>query len=245
MHRFFCPNQDLSSPVVDLTDPGELHHLKNVLRLKSGSPVRLFDGKGKEATGKILMARQNLVRVEIDNVLTEQQGGGPLVILACAIPKKSKFETIIEKCTELGVSEIIPLITERTEAALTESQKLKKLARYRTVALNAAKQSQRKVIPVINPVTPFKEFLKKLSRNEATFIPCLTGNNKSLADVFKKLTAPPEVTFLIGPEGDFTQKEVHAAKEAGCRPVSLGSTVLKVDTAAITVVAATHLFFHR
>ena len=163
------------------------------------------------------------------------------VILACAIPKKAKFEFIVEKCTELGVDEIIPMCTKRTEFRGDDERVGKKANRYKTVAVNAAKQSKRSTIPTIHPVTKFDEVLSNFPPNTVSFIPCLIPDAKNLIETFKINTETQNVIFFIGPEGDFTPDEIAKAIKAGCVPVSLGATVLKVDTASICVVALTNL----
>jgi len=202
----------------------------------------VFNGEGEEASGTIARLDKSQVEINIIDVSKSPADRGPVIVLACAIPKKAKFEFIIEKATELGVAEIIPLITERTEVRLNREAATHKLARYRTVAVNAAKQSQRATVPVIHPVVSFQKFIGSLTAGDKIFIPWLSGERKAITDVLvsaDRETASPsrKMIFCVGPEGDFTPAEVKAAVEAGAVPLSLGETVLKVDTAAITVVA--------
>ena len=137
MHRFYCPKTDLTSSTVSIFDPNEIHHLKNVLRLKKDSLIKLFNNDG-EGEYKILSLTVKEVRAEKLSFNKNIPSSSPEIILACAIPKKSKFETIIEKTTELGVSEIIPLQTERTIVQLKGERLDKKTLRYETVAINAS-----------------------------------------------------------------------------------------------------------
>lgn len=242
--RFFVNSSDFKIAILELKDPQEIHHLRNVLRLKVNDVVILFNGQGEEGVGRILSLEKDNIKIHIEKVTSEPRNK-PVLILACAVPKKSKFETIIEKCTELGVDEIIPLKTQRTIISFKPEELSRKTSRYQNVAINAAKQSQRKTVPAIHPVTKFNDFLKNIEAGSYAFIPCLKENNPHVFDSFKKITAPEKIIFLIGPEGDFTPEEVEEAQKAGCLPVSLGKTVLKVDTAAITVVACANLFFRK
>ena len=121
MHRFYCPNTDFSPQKITISNPGEIHHLKNVLRMKQGDQVSLFNGQGDEVTGVIENMNALQVQVQITQ-RHEKKCSAVSIILACAVPKKSKFETIIEKCTELGVDEIIPMRTARTEVILKEER---------------------------------------------------------------------------------------------------------------------------
>lgn len=244
MHRFFSPNLTATTHALEITDSREIHHLKNVLRLKKDNVITIFNGKGAEGQAIIQLVSESCIKLHLDAISVEAPKKF-LIILACAIPKKAKFETIIEKCTELGVDEIIPIKTQRTEFALSIERMAKKNARYQTVAINAAKQSKRKTVPVIHPITDFKKALETFSGVETlSFIPCLTGNRVSLPQAFQKLSTPAQkIIIFIGPEGDFTPEEVKTAVQSGCVPVSLGETVLKVDTAAISAISFAKLFY--
>lgn len=245
MHRFFCPNADFHDPSVEITDAKELHHLKNVLRLKKGAAVTLFNGSGEETRGTITAIEENAVQVRIaGREMTSPQKPPFTVTLACAIPKKAKFETILEKSTELGVDEIVPLYTQRTEVIFKTPDVSKKMARYRTIIVNAAKQSQRRSLPELHPPVKFKDYLSRIDPKSTVMIPCLLPPRKKIGDVLKELGTPPQkLIFLIGPEGDFTPEEVELTVGKGGIPVSLGPTVLKVDTAAIAVLACVNLMF--
>lgn len=242
MHRFYCPESNLQDRKVVITDPKELHHLRNVLRLKKGDTLMIFNNQGEEATGRVDTLQPAKATVVIESVRKES-ADLPVMLLACAVPKKSKFEWIIEKATELGVDEIIPLQTKRTEIDLKGDRLAKKIVRYQDVAVNAAKQSGRLRVPVIHPVTDLAMVLKFFPEGTTVFIPSLSGERKNILEAFKAVPSPSRVAFLIGPEGDFTPQEYDLARARGCVAVSLGETVLKVETAAITAVACASLFY--
>lgn len=237
MHRFYCPALNDEDPIVRIHDKKEIHHCKDVLRLKPGDTIDLFNGKGREATGTIISLTKKEASIEIDSYQVSQ-GGKITVILACAIPRRAKFETIIEKTTELGIDEIIPLVTHRTEFSVGEDKLQRKNLRYQTVAINAVKQTRRKTIPLIYPITPLKEVLKAIEKNDLALLLCLSGQRKKLKEVLLRNDVKVRrIIYLIGPEGDFTNEEIALAKAAGCIPISLGATILKVDTAAIAVLS--------
>jgi len=244
MHRFYCPQLNSSSPQISILEQEEIHHLRHVLRMKEGDQITVFNGRGQEASGRILSYHQKEVRIQICSV-QERKERAPWLILACAVPKKSKFELIIEKATELGVHEIIPLKTQRTEISLNEERSKKKNQRFQTVAINASKQCQRATVPVIRPITKFSSALDDLSTRSRIIIPSLMGDRKNLLETFREIKSPQAISFLIGPEGDFTKEEYVQARKSGCLPVSLGETVLKVETAAISALACAHLVFHH
>ncbi len=243
MHRFYCPQADFASKVVAITDPYEIHHIKDVLRLKKESEACVFNGKGGEALVTIEEVLENTVRMKVKSVRQKGREGRPRIILACAVPKKAKFEFILEKATELGVDVLIPLKTKRTEVIFTEEKQRAKQERFQKVVQNAAKQCGRADIPRISLMTPMAEALKGLDPQGLSVIPSLNGHNSPIREVFNKHQKPVSVTFLIGPEGDFTPDEVALAREHGCIPVSLGPTVLKVDTAALAVLALANFYW--
>ena len=244
MRRFYSPTINLESKTGSITDPNEIHHICNVLRLKIFDSISIFDGKCIEAIGKIISIQPQKIDIQI-KMVTNLPKEGPRIILACSIPKKGKFETIIEKTTELGVSEIIPLKTERTEVILTADRLHKKILRYQSVGINAAKQSKRISIPKIHTVTTFVDAINSLKERSEVFIPSLSGKRDNLKDALPPVEKAKCISFFIGPEGDFTPKEYALAEAKGCRPVSLGETILKVETAAIVVVAFTQLFYNK
>ncbi len=245
MHRFFCPHTDLEKATVEINDPHEIHHLKNVLRLKINDPIRIFNNRGDEIAGTILVITPKKVEVHRDSVLPLPLPKSPLIILACAIPQKSKFEFIVEKGTELGVDEVFPLKTERTEISLKGEHRERKKSRYSTVAVNAAKQCGRRFVPVIQPITDFKDVLPKLGRDDLGLMACLRAERSSLFEVLsqERRKGHKRIFFLIGPEGDFAPQEVRLALDSGFRAISLGANVLKVETAALAVLAVSHLIF--
>ena len=244
MYRFFSNIELINKDEFSLKDQKEIHHIFNVLKLKKGSTVQIFNGNKEEVTGIIQeISRQKVVIKTIQFVRMENSN--TRIILACAIPKKSKFETIIEKATELGVDEIIPVETKRTQVIITPLKEPKKLERFRAVAVNAAKQSKRVTLPDILPVMKFNDAITYLLSVSAVVMPSLTIHSKPLLQTLEAIQSEnqKDVSFIIGPEGDFTQKEYEYAHKLGCIPVTLGPTVLKVETAAFCVCCSANLLF--
>ena len=243
MQRFFCPSLQQISALAGIDDAAEVHHLTRVLRLKEGEAVELLNGQGLAGRGRIACLGKDRVDVQIDAVETAPAPAAPRCILACAIPKRSKFETIIEKATELGVDEIVPLVTARTEYHTSRD----KAERFDEVMRSAARQSRRLWFPRVHPVMPFTRSVEVLAvEGNRLFIPWLEGGRVLLKDAFAALPlpAPSAIVFFIGPEGDFTPPEAALLIGRGAVPVSLGATILRVETAAIAV-AAYHAFHCR
>lgn len=241
MNRFYTPQTDFSSPSVIITDPKECHHLRDVLRLGSGDRIQLFNGEGMSADGVIGTVQKSAVTVLIKKVYATVRPYLSRLILACALPKKGKFETIIEKTTELGVDEIIPMVTARTECRYDHKRAEKKHIRFSAVAKNAAKQCRRPDLPRIHPITPFSAVLDHFIDGQTNvLIPWLEGERRDLHSVLSGSSRPKKL-ILIGPEGDFTPEEADEAIQRGAQPVSLGPLVLRVETAAIAVTAVSRL----
>ncbi len=236
MYRFYLENADFTKDRIVVSDRDELHHMKNVLRLKRGDRFRVFNGQHKEA--EVVVEAVNDASVEGRIQVIKQTDALKIkIILACAVPKKAKFESIIEKCTELGVDEIIPLRTQRSDVIFSHEKLSLKQQRFSKVAINAAKQCKRGDIPKIAPMKGLKEVLEQRDRASIAIFPCLVNDQQHIQKALAPLKADQTVYVFIGPEGDFTPQEVKMAQDNGCIPVSLGKTVLKVDTAAIAAVA--------
>jgi 16S rRNA (uracil1498-N3)-methyltransferase len=236
-HRFFSSFQTTDQKVI-LKDADECQHLIKVLRLKKGDDLELINGQGGLARAVVDDVAKASVAMSLREVVFVPRALRPRITLACAIPKRSKFETIIEKATELGVDRIIPLVTERTEFVADGEKIEKKTERFERVAMNAAKQCKRIWFPEISPPVALTQALKQCATPDTgLFIPWLEGDRVSLREAFTRKLEAKEFVFFIGPEGDFTPEEVKQALKAGALAVSLGENVLKVDTAAMAVVA--------
>lgn len=244
MHKFYCPNLDFTQEETAITASQELHHLRDVLRINAGEQILLFNGKGEDALAKIISISSRQVNVKILSI-EKTMPIEPAIILACAIPKKSKFEMIVEKATELGVAAIIPLKTKRTELNLNNDRLKKKELRYHAVAVNASKQSKRSIIPDIYPITNFESAIRQLKNDTVIFTPSLFDKTRNILDAFSNVVKPKKIAFLIGPEGDFTEEEYSFANKNGCIGVSLGKTILKVETAAICAIACANQYYWR
>lgn len=239
--RCYCPHIQLDQDSLTITDSKEIHHIKNVLRLKKGEALTVFDGKGQEYHGVIDTLEAQTAVIHVNDVRRNNRLR-PLLILACAVPKNGKFEIIIEKATELGVDEIIPLQTRRTEVVFKPEARGKKQQRFESVAVSAAKQCGRSTIPVIHPPMNLKDALAYLKTKTFPVIPSLQGDRQPLLKVLEALDAGKGISFLIGPEGDFTPEEYQLAWTEGAAAATLGETVLRVETAAISVVAAANFY---
>lgn len=232
MSRFFVPKGSVSNGIITVTGD-ELHHARDVMRLREGDQITVFDGTGKEYTGtigKVGKAGLSAVVNKASDIPAEKCG----LTLIQAIPKSSKMDVIVEKATELGVAKIIPIVTSRTVVKI--SGEGNKPDRWRKIAVVAAKQCGRSTFPEITPVADLKRSLADAGRCGLSVMPCLYSGNKGLKDVLKGRDVISAAVF-IGPEGDFTPEEVALAVSSGVTPVILGREVLRSETAAIAVLS--------
>jgi 16S rRNA (uracil1498-N3)-methyltransferase len=236
MHRFYLPPAPGQVEVLVLDGP-EAQHGWRVLRLKPGERVIVLDGAGHE----FLCAVRKCSRAEIQLGILEKKfiPAKPWQItLLQAIPKGKTFEDIIQKGVELGVSRIVPLLSERVLTHLDGAGALGKAAKWRRVAIEAIKQCGSAWLPQIEvPLAP-RAFLARRETFDLPLIASLQGDRRHAqtwfaAYVAKQGRPPQSVCVWIGPEGDFTPAEVSAVQAAGAWPISLGDLVLRTDTAAI------------
>lgn len=241
MKRFFIERLDEKERTVFITGK-EFHHLKHVLRLQKGDDVILFDGKGNEALGKIESIGKNEARI-IAGDIYEPPGENIFdIILAQGLAKGEKMDIIVQKATELGVSRIIPFATLRTIPKLTIDHIAKKTQRWQRIALEAAKQCRRGIVPKVERLRTFAEILSG-HENHLKIIPWEKEKKNTLKDIlspFRDITGKALNRFagsivLIGPEGGFTDAEIAEAKGKGFIPITLGPRILRTETAAISI----------
>ena len=230
MHRFYIEKTD--GDKVTLTDAEQVHHIRDVLRLKAGDAIIVFDRAGREYKAAIAAIGK---KVELNLVpVIVRRSNNTRLTMACAIPKAGRMDDIIDYLTQLGVERIIPMLTDRVMVKLDHAVMQARLLRWLKIAQCAAQQCQRNNIPVISPVTDFKDVVKNSQDFDLKLIPHLSGKRRLIKNVLSK-GSHRNIIVLIGPEGDFTPEEVSLALHNGFIPVSLGDTVLRVATAAVAV----------
>jgi 16S rRNA (uracil1498-N3)-methyltransferase len=233
MHRFLVNR--LQGDSVVLADAVQVHHIRDVLRLKLNDKVIIFDGAGHEFTGIITNINKKQVALKV-TPLQKQLNSRAALTIACAIPKGSHMDDVIDSLTQLGVARIIPMRTDRVVVKLDEAGAALKLRRWEKIAQSAAQQCQRSSIPIIDAVTDVEKVIADSQQYDLKLIPHLSGERRLIKDVLSE-GSYKNIIVLIGPEGDFTPAEVELALHNGFIPVSLGDTVLRVATAAIAVTA--------
>ena len=235
MSRFYVSKDSVRGDKIDISGK-EAHHIIDVMRLKKLDRVVAFDGTGTEYIGFIKDIKQKSVVIEVVQTRKPVTAFNSKVTLIQAIPKKDKMDYIVEKSTELGVDSIIPILTDRTIVKWDERKRLANLERWKKIAREASKQCGRAGLPTIKEVRRFSDCLNDSSDYDLALIAALSGEAIKLKDALKGFKGG-KIAITIGPEGDFTPREVASAKRALFKPVSLGGSVLKSDTAGLAALA--------
>ncbi|NTV15738.1 MAG: 16S rRNA (uracil(1498)-N(3))-methyltransferase [Desulfobulbaceae bacterium] len=234
MRRFFLSCKPPDNGLLKITGP-EVHHLKNVLRLKSGSRVIFFDGQGCEYEAEL----ENLASHEISaRIISHRQEAAERcrVCLAQGLLTGQKMDLVVQKATELGISAILPF-TSRYSAVREASTN--KIQRWQRIAREACKQCQRTREPEILPVTGWTESLELASQYDLTVVFWEKEATNTLEHLRTLITKQPPTSllFLIGPEGGLTSEEIAQAREKHAQIIGLGKRILRAETASLTAAA--------
>ncbi len=242
MHRFFCSREDFSRGKVVIRDHEQVHHAKNVLRIKIGDRVIVSDGEGGEYQCSVITLSQDSIQCKLsgEKLLGSSRKSFSITV-ACALPKQG-MDNIIDKLTQLGVDRIIPIETMRVIKRVHKESQGGLLRRWEKIALNSSQQSQRTILPVIEEIVDLEAVLDKQAHYDLKLIPTLLGERITLREALSKVEKYTNILLFIGPEGDFSPEEVALALRYGCLPITLGERVLRVETAAVAVVSFLQLF---
>jgi len=236
MHRFFLNPESCRGEFLTL-EHGEAHHAFDVLRLRPRDQVLVLNGSGDEFRCEVIAADRHGVRVA---VLKTRSIPPPncRVTLVQAVPKGKLFESIIQKATELGVSEIVPLLSERVVVHLDKDDVTHKTQKWQAVAIEAIKQCGSAWLPRVTSPLTLQQFAAKAKDTECALVGSLQLNAKHPRECFvsclrKYGRVPRSACIWIGPEGDFTPEELELIQACGACPITLGRLVLRTETAAI------------
>ena len=222
--------ENLSGTIITLDEPTSKHMI-GVLRMQKEEKLLLTDGKGTKANATITDDNRKRCTVHVESIEKEEPATVKITIAISIIKNTSRFEWFLEKATEIGVTEIVPLLCERTEKSAFRYD------RMQGILVSAMLQSQQIWMPVLHQPTSVNEFIKSSANQQKFIAHCLPDQKVSLTN--KLSNQSTNQLILIGPEGDFTEKEIQLAIENKFVPVALGYTRLRTETAGI--VAATLL----
>ena len=232
--RFYCPQLPSRGPAV--LPPSEAHHTLHVLRLKVGAEVELFDGRGAVAAGTIAQASRKGVTVSVAQPLKIADRRGPVVHVAFALPKGKRLDWLLEKATELGAASLWPTLFERSVATGGEFTAAKR-DRWLGHCIAAAKQCGANHLPDIQPPAPLSDILDRAGESL-----CVVGDTceqaGTIPDALCGRQPSRPICLVIGPEGGLTDSEREELQQRSAAVVALGHTTLRVETAALSLLAA-------
>ncbi len=234
--RFFAPPGAFTRDAVRL-DTDEARYLREVLRLKAGDQVFVFNGEGKEFQCTVEEARRDSSLLKVVSEIEPARPESPLQLtLAVALLKGEKFDLVVQKATELGVSSITPITTKLADVRLRDQSDAKKrVARWQRIALEAAKQSGRTVVPKVGEPILFGKFVTETPTSSVRLMFSERDGGPILQATEKLLNPVEQVTALVGSEGGWTDEEIKLARDSGWEIITLGGRTLRAETAAIAV----------
>lgn len=239
MHTFYVPPPQIQADIAIITG-SEQHHFRNVLRMTSGETIRIIDGQGNIYTAEVLDTDTNRLSSEA-RILTHEfyPQVPPSLTLFQGLPKNDKMTLILQKTTELGITQIVPMHSARALQKLSQNR----YERWHRIVISATKQCKRAWLPELCEAQAFEASLAHLEK----FSHCLILNPQAeqepptqhIKTVLRETSQATAIAFFVGPEGGFSNQEVAAGVENGCIPVTLGTNILRTETAAIAAVAIT------
>ncbi|HCR46745.1 MAG TPA: 16S rRNA (uracil(1498)-N(3))-methyltransferase [Marinobacter hydrocarbonoclasticus] len=213
-------------------DDNAANHVGRVLRMQAGQALQLFNGDGQDYRATITEAGKKHVQVEVQEA-AENETESPLrVVLAQTLSKGDRMDYAVQKAVEMGVSEIVPLTTERCDVKLKGDREDKRLRHWQQVAISAAEQCGRARVPDIQPVMTVQQWLEHARACDLRLV--LHHRTERSLNTLEK---PSSIALMIGPEGGLTAEEIALAEDNGFLPVALGPRVLRTETAPVAAIA--------
>jgi 16S rRNA (uracil1498-N3)-methyltransferase len=242
--RFYAPPEAFAADKVVLLSADETQHLRNVLRLKTGDEVYVFDGTGREFRGEIDAITRDKTAIRLTTQVAPTADESPLnLTMAIGLLKGEKFDLAVQKLTELGVTSVVPIITARADVRIrNDDDAERKLIRWRRIVMEATKQCGRaRLMSVASPIN-FDEFIAGASARGELRLLLAEHDGAPLATGVHNDGTAAQLTAIVGPEGGWTDHEINQARQAGWQIVTFGGRVMRAETAAIACAA---LLQHR
>lgn len=237
MYQFFVEEDAIGADNISITGE-DVNHIKNVLRMKIGTDIRISNKNDKDYICHIVSIEDDEILAAIDEVDLEGTELPSKIYLFQGLPKGDKMETVIQKNVELGVSSIIPVSMKRSVMKLEPKKVKSRIERWNKIAESAAKQSKRMIIPEVTEPMTMKEAVKFASDLDLILLPY--ENSKGMEEtkkIIEGIEAGQSIGIFIGPEGGFDEAEVDLAIEAGAKVISLGKRILRTETAGMALMS--------
>ncbi len=236
MPVFFVPHQCVTPLTVSIT--GDLLiHLRNSLRVTVGETLWFGNGQGTRHRAEIIEVSKRAVTGRILKTIQEPPRHTPRLILGQSLLKREKMDWVIQKTTELGVSEIVPIESRHSVVQLKADRVDHQLARWQRISLEAAQQSEQWRVPTIAPPQPLSALLTSRMTGTITLVLAERQDGKSLQTVKLPQDVTGSVLVLIGPEGGWSTEETQLAEQAAVQSITLGQHILRAETAAIATIS--------
>jgi 16S rRNA (uracil1498-N3)-methyltransferase len=237
MHHFFVTPEDVSRNHVIIMG-SDVNHIKNVLRMKENDELLISDGMGRDYHCSIDSITNEKITAEILDTDYEGCELSSRFYLFQGMPKADKMELIIQKAVELGVHEIIPVLTRRSVVKIDDKKKESKLKRFQSISESAAKQSRRNIVPKVNNFMLFEEALNYAKDFSMNIIPYENFKDmQATRNILDRIEDNMNIGIFIGPEGGFDETEIDKAREIGCNEISLGKRILRTETAGMAILS--------
>ncbi|WKZ20398.1 MAG: RsmE family RNA methyltransferase [Candidatus Jettenia sp. CY-1] len=238
--RFYIPNTPATNEI--WIDGREAHHILHVKRAKLGAKITLFDGEGFEYLARITEIFHDTLKVCIEQSNAVDREAPVDITIAFSIPKGKLVTFLIQKCAELGVRTLIPIHCERSVVDIRDRSETK-IEKWDKIVIEASKQCKRNSITKIKDVMPLDSLIKTAGNYDLSLIACTETYTKTLKGVLNEYPSLKRIICLIGPEGGFTYTEIEMAKKAGFVPISIGTSTLRIETAAIAITSMLLYFY--
>lgn len=237
MYRFFVETSQIGEENITIVG-SDVNHIKNVLRMKCGEKIAISDGQEQEYYCIIEKLEEEQVVATIEEVVTDTKELPVRITLFQGIPKSDKLELIIQKAVELGVCEIVPVAMKRSVAKIDSKKADKKVERFNAIALSAAKQAKRSVIPTVTMPMSWKEAVAYGKTMDCCLVPYEDARGMAhTREVISNLHGVKSIALYIGPEGGFDDSEIAQVKEEGFTVITLGKRILRTETAGLTALS--------
>ena len=217
-------------------DARNQHYLRHVLRIKEGQQLILFDGKGEDYLSTISQVSRHEIIAKVESRVDRSTSESNLKIqLAIAISKGDRMDWVMQKSTELGVSEVFPLVTQRVDVKLNPERMQKKTDHWQEIVIAGCEQSGRSVIPLVSATQSIGQFFEHC---ESDVKLALKADGKRLSDIAESIATPPKsITVLIGPEGGLSDEELALAEQNDFVSIGMGPRILRTETAPIVALS--------
>lgn len=241
MHHFFVEAKQVEGERVRITGP-DVHHARQVLRIRPGEEILISDKTGKDFRCIVRHLTEQEISADILCREKNRELSSSLVLYQSLV-KGEKMEWIIQKAVELGVSRIVPVLSENTIVKLEKKKEENRRRRWQAIAESAAKQSKRSIIPEVALVLTLEEaFLEAKNMSLALFAYEHEEGMKKTAENLQRADIGQEIAVFIGPEGGYSREEARLSREYGILPVSLGKRILRAETAGLALLSVLMMY---